>query len=115
MPFARAWVRLASRAEARGVTVCLEQLNTRDDTHPMKGHPGYQGDDMDYCAEIVRRVGSEVKDAAKVEVPIECVVPQQDQWWTSDSRSEIIVPLGRAGALKLDPVPRMARHGGLRS
>jgi len=49
---------LASYAEARGVTVCLEQLNTRDDTHPMKGHPGYQGDDMDYCAEIVRRVGS---------------------------------------------------------
>ena len=49
---------LASRAEARGVTVCLEHLNTRDDTHPMKGHPGYQGDDLDYCAEIVRRVGS---------------------------------------------------------
>ena len=49
---------LASRAEATGVTVCLEMLNTRDDSHPMKGHPGYQGDDMDYCAEIVRRVGS---------------------------------------------------------
>ncbi len=49
---------LASRAEARGVTICLEQLNTRDDTHPMKGHPGYQGDDLDYCAEIVRRVAS---------------------------------------------------------
>ncbi len=49
---------LASRAEAKGVTVCLEQLNTRDDTHPMKGHPGYQGDDLDYCAEIVRRVDS---------------------------------------------------------
>lgn len=49
---------LASRAEVRGVTVCLEQLNTRDDTHPMKGHPGYQGDDLDYCAEIVRRVAS---------------------------------------------------------
>jgi sugar phosphate isomerase/epimerase len=49
---------LAGRAEAKGVTVCLEMLNTRDDSHPMKGHPGYQGDDMDYCAEIVRRVGS---------------------------------------------------------
>ena len=34
-------------------------LNTRDDTHPMKGHPGYQGDDMDYCADIVKAVGSE--------------------------------------------------------
>jgi hydroxypyruvate isomerase len=49
---------LARHAEARGVTVCLEHLNTRDDSHPMKGHPGYQGDDLDYCADIVRRVGS---------------------------------------------------------
>jgi hydroxypyruvate isomerase len=24
----------------------------------MKGHPGYQGDDMDYVAEIVKKVGS---------------------------------------------------------
>jgi hydroxypyruvate isomerase len=24
----------------------------------MKGHPGYQGDDVDFCAEIVRKVGS---------------------------------------------------------
>ena len=49
---------LAGHAERRGVTVCLEQLNTRDDSHPMKGHPGYQGDDLDYVADIVRRVGS---------------------------------------------------------
>jgi hydroxypyruvate isomerase len=50
---------LAPRAEAKGVTICLEHLNTRDDTHPMKGHPGYQGDDIDYVAGILRRVGSE--------------------------------------------------------
>ena len=31
-------------------------LNTRDGTHPMKGHPGYQGDDIDYVADIVQRV-----------------------------------------------------------
>jgi len=49
---------LAAYAAPRNVTVVLEQLNTRDDTHPMKGHPGYQGDDIDYCAEIVRRVDS---------------------------------------------------------
>jgi len=49
---------LAAYAAPRGVTLCLEQLNTRDDSHPMKGHPGYQGDDIDYCAEIIRRVGS---------------------------------------------------------
>lgn len=49
---------LAGYGEQKGVTVCLEMLNTRDDTHPMKGHPGYQGDDIDYCADIIRAVGS---------------------------------------------------------
>jgi len=45
-------------AEQRGVTLCLEMLNTRDDTHPMKGHPGYQGDDTEYCIDIINRVDS---------------------------------------------------------
>lgn len=49
---------LAAYGEEKGVTVCLEMLNTRDDTHPMKGHPGYQGDDIDYCADIIAQVGS---------------------------------------------------------
>jgi hydroxypyruvate isomerase len=49
---------LGQYATRRGVTMCLEQLNTRDHSHPMKGHPGYQGDDLDYCADIVRRVSS---------------------------------------------------------
>jgi len=50
--------KLAPYAEKKGVTLCVEQLNTRDDTHPMKGHPGYQGDHMDYVADIVKKVGS---------------------------------------------------------
>ena len=50
---------LAPHAEKKGVTVCLEHLNTRDDTHPMKGHPGYQGDNVDQVAAMLRRVGSE--------------------------------------------------------
>ena len=50
--------KIALLAEKKGVTLCLEHLNTRDDSHPMKGHPGYQGDDIDYVANIVRRVGS---------------------------------------------------------
>jgi hydroxypyruvate isomerase len=54
----KALTAIAQHASGKGVTVCLEQLNTRDDTHPMKGHPGYQGDDIDYCANIVKRVGS---------------------------------------------------------
>jgi len=50
--------RIAPLAEKHGVTLCIEHLNTRDGSHPMKGHPGYQGDDIDYVANIVRRVGS---------------------------------------------------------
>jgi len=50
--------KLAAYGEKKKVTINIEMLNTRDDTHPMKGHPGYQGDDMDYVADIVMRVGS---------------------------------------------------------
>jgi hydroxypyruvate isomerase len=50
--------KIAPYAEKKGVTICLEHLNTRDDSHPMKGHPGYQGDDVDYVANFIREVGS---------------------------------------------------------
>jgi len=49
---------IAGHAEKKGVTLCVEHLNTRDDSHPMKGHPGYQGDDLDWLAGVIRRVGS---------------------------------------------------------
>jgi hydroxypyruvate isomerase len=49
---------VCQHGERRGVTVCIEHLNTRDASHPMKGHPGYQGDDLDWIADIVRRVNS---------------------------------------------------------
>ncbi|GAB4141687.1 MAG: TIM barrel protein [Planctomycetaceae bacterium] len=45
-------------AERKKITLCLEMLNTRDDSHPMKGHPGYQGDDTEYCIDIIKKVGS---------------------------------------------------------
>ena len=59
--------RIATHAERKGVTICLEHLNTRDDTHPMKGHPGYQGDDVDYVADIIRRV-----DSPRVKMLFDC-------------------------------------------
>jgi hydroxypyruvate isomerase len=49
---------VVGHAEKRGVTLCIEHLNTRDDSHPMKGHPGYQGDDLDWLVGILRKVGS---------------------------------------------------------
>ncbi|HEY3963140.1 MAG TPA: TIM barrel protein [Planctomycetaceae bacterium] len=50
--------KVVGHAEKKGVTLCLEHLNTRDGTHPMKGHPGYQGDDINLVARIIRKVGS---------------------------------------------------------
>jgi len=50
--------RVIGYAENKKVTLCLEMLNTRDDTHPMKGHPGYQGDHTEYCIDICKQVGS---------------------------------------------------------
>lgn len=49
---------LAQYGEKKGVTVCVEHLNSRDSSHPMKGHPGYQGDDLDFVCEILRAVAS---------------------------------------------------------
>ena len=50
--------KLCEYAEKKGVNVALEILNTRATDHPMKGHPGYQGDHTDYCMEIIKKVGS---------------------------------------------------------
>ena len=54
----RTWKAVLGEAEKKDVTLVLEHLNSRDATHPMKGHPGYFGDDVDFCAELIHRVGS---------------------------------------------------------
>ncbi|MDE0960051.1 MAG: TIM barrel protein [Planctomycetota bacterium] len=50
--------KIVRHAQKKNVTLCLEVLNTRDDTHPMKGHPGYMGDDTEYVVDIIRKVDS---------------------------------------------------------
>ncbi len=52
------WKRVVPYAEERGVGIVLEHLNSRDDSHPMKGHPGYWGDDLERCVDLVRAVDS---------------------------------------------------------
>lgn len=52
------WKKVIPYAEDQGINLCLEHLNSRDNTHPMKGHPGYFGDDVDFCVELIRRVDS---------------------------------------------------------
>jgi hydroxypyruvate isomerase len=45
-------------AERQKVNLCLEMLNSRVAVE-MKGHPDYMGDHIDWCVEVVKRVGSE--------------------------------------------------------
>jgi len=52
------WKQVIEYAEQKQVTLCLEHLNSRDASHPMKGHPGYFGDDVDRCFDLVRRMDS---------------------------------------------------------
>ena len=52
------WKRVIPYAEAKNVGIVLEHLNSKDDSHPMKGHPGYWGDDLHQCADLVSAVGS---------------------------------------------------------
>jgi len=49
---------LSAYASEKGITICLEHLNTRIVSDPNKGHPGYQGDNIDFCADIIRKVNS---------------------------------------------------------
>ncbi|QDS91198.1 MULTISPECIES: hydroxypyruvate isomerase family protein [Rosistilla] len=52
------WKRVLPYAEANDITLVLEHLNSRDDTHPMKGHPGYWGDDVELCVDLVKQLDS---------------------------------------------------------
>ncbi len=47
-----------AQAERKKVTLCLEMLNSRVNV-TMKGHPGYMGDHMDWCVNLVKKVDSE--------------------------------------------------------
>ena len=52
------WKKAVGYAEKKGVNLVLEHLNSVDDSHPMKGHPGYFGDDVDHCIDMIRKVDS---------------------------------------------------------
>ncbi|MEO1996350.1 MAG: FtsK/SpoIIIE domain-containing protein, partial [Planctomycetaceae bacterium] len=63
--------------------------------HPQPPPPG------DTIGKIVRSVGEQSSDARRVEVSFNRIAPAPNDQWTSDSRLGIRLPLGRAGATKL--------------
>ena len=52
------WKKVIAHAEKNKITLVLEHLNSRDSSHPMKGHPGYFGDDVERCIDLVKRMDS---------------------------------------------------------
>ncbi|MDA1015216.1 MAG: TIM barrel protein [Planctomycetota bacterium] len=52
------WKAVIGYAEKKKINLVLEHLNSRDDSHPMKGHPGYFGDDVDACVDMIKQVDS---------------------------------------------------------
>jgi hydroxypyruvate isomerase len=45
-------------AEKKGVNLCIEPLNTRVDEN-MKGHPGYQCDNIEWAVDVCNAIGSD--------------------------------------------------------
>jgi len=52
------WKKVLRKAEKKKITIVLEHLNSRDDGK-MKGHPGYFGDNVDFCIDMIKQIGSE--------------------------------------------------------
>ncbi len=55
----------------------------------------------DVFTAIVQRVGMAAKAAKRVEVPFDRVAPAREAWWTGSTAPGIDVPLGPAGAKKM--------------
>jgi len=54
--------------------------------------------------EVIRAAGRAAKDSMKVEVPFEQVAPAESDYWKGDCTDELVVPIGRAGARRLQAV-----------
>jgi DNA segregation ATPase FtsK/SpoIIIE, S-DNA-T family len=52
-------------------------------------------------SELLHKVGNAARDANRVEVPFSFIAPKVDEYWTFDSSKGVDIPLGRAGATKL--------------
>jgi S-DNA-T family DNA segregation ATPase FtsK/SpoIIIE len=50
---------------------------------------------------ILPAVGAQAKEASRVEVPFERIIPSLERWWHGDTRGGLVAPLGRAGATKI--------------
>ena len=80
----------------------LDKDSARWSLEPINHHPISCHDlpSEEQVTRIMHRVGQFAQQASRVEVPFSAVAPQPEDWWSGDSRNEIQVALGRAGATK---------------
>ena len=67
----------------------------------------------EFLTQTLHVVGESAKDSTRVEVPFEHVTPEEGDYWTFNAAKELNVPLGRAGATKLQSLSLgrgMAQH-----
>ncbi|MDZ4656168.1 MAG: FtsK/SpoIIIE domain-containing protein [Bythopirellula sp.] len=55
----------------------------------------------DKLNEVLRHAAEESRTASRVEVPFAVVAPSVEQMWSENSATELVVPIGRAGANEL--------------
>ncbi len=55
----------------------------------------------DLAVELVHKIGKASIDSNRVEVPFSQISPKPEEFWTTETTSELRVPIGRTGATKL--------------
>ena len=55
-------------------------------------------------SKLMHSLGEKARDANRVEVPFEFIAPSREKYWSWDSAKIMDVPLGRAGATKLQSI-----------
>ena len=55
----------------------------------------------DELTRIMQTVGRGAKDAFRVEVPFDAITPPADRLWSRDAAKELTIPIGNAGAIRL--------------
>ena len=66
------------------------------------------------ATQILHKVGQGAKDAKRVEVPFDLIAPKDGEFWSSDSSKDLVVPIGRLGATRLQTMRLgrgVAQHG----
>jgi len=51
--------------------------------------------------ELLHIVGQGAKDSKRIELPFDIIVPRPDQFWRGSTSSDVVVPVGRTGATRL--------------